>query len=90
MQPRKIQTIGDLRDVLCQSIEAVIAGTMEPATAKSVVALAAQVNNSLLAEVESARFTMAADKTYTALGKLPVGVPVGDVTPLKQIEGAGE
>jgi hypothetical protein len=58
---------------------------MDPATAKSVIALAAQVNNSLLAEVKAARFTLAADQTYSAIGALPIGLPSGRKDPA-QIE----
>lgn len=69
---RKIKTIGDLRGVLAEAIESVMSGEMDGHAATAVVKLASQINNSLLAEVEVARFTLAQTNAIAALGSLPL------------------
>lgn len=83
-KPRKrVKTVGDLRSVLAQAIEEVAAGEMDLNTANTIVKLAGQMNASLLAEVEAARFTLACDNTYRALGALPLDAPLDDTVRIK-------
>lgn len=71
-KPRKLKTIGDLRAILSESIELVMAGKMDPHTASAVVKLSNQINATLLAEIEVGRATLASKNALPALGSLSI------------------
>jgi hypothetical protein len=67
-----INTAGDLRKFLCNSINSVANGTMDIAKAREVTKLAGQVNESFYSEVKVARLQMDMEKEVHKLGSLPV------------------
>jgi|TARA_Y100000401_G_scaffold96720_1_gene83820 hypothetical protein len=67
-----INTTGDLRQFLCNSINSVANGTMDIAKAREVTKLAGQVNESFYSEVKVARLQIDLQKSSDELGKLPV------------------
>jgi len=67
-----INTTGDLRKFLCNSISSVANGTMDIAKAKEVTKLAGQVNESFYSEVKVARLQIDLKQTANKLGLLPV------------------
>ncbi|MCP4986076.1 MAG: hypothetical protein GY928_08420 [Colwellia sp.] len=69
----KINTAGDLREFLCQSINSVANGTMDISKAREITKLAGQVNESFYSEVKVARLQIDMEKQATELGSLPVG-----------------
>ncbi len=67
-----INTAGDLRKFLCNSINSVANGTMDISKAREVTKLAGQVNESFYSEVKVARLQMDMEKEVNKLGSLPV------------------
>jgi len=67
-----INTAGDLRKFLCNSINSVANGTMDIAKAREVTKLAGQVNESFYSEVKVARLQIDMKKEVHKLGSLPV------------------
>jgi hypothetical protein len=67
-----INTAGDLRKFLCNSINSVANGTMDISKAREVTKLAGQVNESFYSEVKVARLQMDMEKEVHKLGSLPV------------------
>ena len=67
-----INTAGDLRKFLCNSINSVANGTMDIAKAREVTKLAGQVNESFYSEVKVARLQMDTEQEVHKLGSLPV------------------
>ena len=67
-----INTTGDLRKFLCNSINAVANGTMDISKAKEVTKLAGQVNESFYSEVKVARLQIDLKEEHDKLGSLPV------------------
>lgn len=67
-----INTAGDLRKFLCNSINSVANGTMDISKAREVTKLAGQVNESFYSEVKVARLQMDMEKEVYKLGSLPV------------------
>tara|TARA_Y100000361_G_scaffold132033_1_gene129185 strand:+ start:520 stop:741 length:222 start_codon:yes stop_codon:yes gene_type:complete len=67
-----INTTGDLRKFLCNSINSVANGTMDIAKAREVTKLAGQVNESFYSEVKVARLQMDLEEEANKLGSLPV------------------
>jgi hypothetical protein len=67
-----INTAGDLRKFLCNSINSVANGTMDIAKAREVTKLAGQVNESFYSEVKVARLQIDMEKEVHKLGSLPV------------------
>lgn len=68
-----INTAGDLRKFLCQSINGVANGTMDIGKAREVTKLAAQVNESFYSEVKVARLQIDLGNEASKLGALKVG-----------------
>ena len=67
-----INTAGDLRKFLCNSINSVANGTMDISKAREATKLAGQVNESFYSEVKVARLQMDMEKEVHKLGSLPV------------------
>jgi|TARA_R100000315_G_scaffold27490_1_gene10699 hypothetical protein len=67
-----INTTGDLRKFLCNSISSVANGTMDIAKAREVTKLAGQVNESFYSEVKVARLQIDLKEEADKLGSLPV------------------
>ena len=67
-----INTTGDLRKFLCNSISSVANGTMDISKAKEVTKLAGQVNESFYSEVKVARLQIDLQEKATKLGSLLV------------------
>ena len=67
-----INTTGDLRKFLCNSISSVAKGTMDIAKAREVTKLAGQVNESFYSEVKVARLQIDLKEESDKLGSLPV------------------
>ena len=67
-----INTTGDLRKFLCNSINAVANGTMDISKAKEVTKLAGQVNEAFYSEVKVARLQIDLKEKASKLGSLPV------------------
>ena len=67
-----INTSGDLRKFLCNSISSVANGTMDIAKAREVTKLAGQVNESFYSEVKVARLQIDLKEEADKLGSLPV------------------
>jgi|TARA_R110002094_G_C4764837_1_gene199835 hypothetical protein len=67
-----INTTGDLRKFLCNSINSVANGTMDIAKAREVTKLAGQVNESFYSEVKVARLQIDLKEESDKLGSLPV------------------
>jgi hypothetical protein len=67
-----INTTGDLRKFLCNSINSVANGTMDIAKAREVTKLAGQVNESFYSEVKVARLQMDLAEEVKKLGSLPM------------------
>ena len=71
-----INTAGDLRQFLCNSINSVANGTLDIAKAREISKLAGQVNESIYAEVKVARMQIdlgkEAGKSFI-LGELKMG-----------------
>ena len=67
-----INTTGDLRKFLCNSISSVANGTMDIAKAREVTKLAGQVNESFYSEVKVARLQIDLQEKATKLGSLLV------------------
>lgn len=71
-----INTAGDLRQFLCNSIDSVAIGTLDIAKAREISKLAGQVNESIYAEVKVARMQIdlgkEAGKSFV-LGELKMG-----------------
>jgi hypothetical protein len=67
-----INTTGDLRKFLCNSISSVANGTMDIAKAREVTKLAGQVNESFYSEVKVARLQIDLKEEHDKLGSLPV------------------
>ena len=67
-----INTAGDLRKFLCNSINSVANGTMDIAKEREVTKLAGQDNESFYSEVKAARLKMDMEKEVHKLGSLPV------------------
>lgn len=63
----------DLRDKLSDAIDAVLAGRITPADACAVAKLAAQINGSLIAEIEALRSGLFAQTVASKLGDLELG-----------------
>ena len=68
----EINTTGDLRKFLCNSISSVANGTMDIAKAREVTKLAGQVNESFYSEVKVARLQIDLKEEADKLGSLPV------------------
>ena len=68
----KIETAGQLREFLCQSINQVANGTLDLNKAKEIVKLSAKVNESFFAEVKVARLQIDLGKEASELGSLPI------------------
>ena len=67
-----INTTGDLRKFLCNSINSVANGTMDIAKAREVTKLAGQVNESFYSEVKVARLQIDLKEESDKLASLPV------------------
>ena len=67
-----INTTGDLRKFLCNSISSVANGKMDIAKAREVTKLAGQVNESFYSEVKVARLQIDLKEESDKLGSLPV------------------
>ena len=67
-----INTTGDLRKFLCNSINSVANGTMDIAKASEDTKLAGQVNESFYSEVKVARLQIDLKEESDKLGSLPV------------------
>jgi len=67
-----INTTGDLRKFLCNSISSVANGTMDIAKAREVTKLAGQVNESFYSEVKVARLQIDLKEESDKLGSLLV------------------
>jgi len=65
-----INTTGDLRQFLCNSINSVANGTMDIGKAREVTKLAGQVNESFYSEVKVARLQLDLEKEAQELGTL--------------------
>ncbi len=78
---RKLKTVGDLRAILANAIEDVISGDMDVHKATAIVKIASQINASLLAEVEVARFTLAQTNAIPGLGTLALDAPAREAPP---------
>ncbi|MCD2449299.1 hypothetical protein GO003_002710 [Methylicorpusculum oleiharenae] len=55
--PKKIETTGDLREMLCDAINQVADGTMQPETARNITKEAGRINDSLYAKAKEAKKT---------------------------------
>jgi hypothetical protein len=69
----KITNTGELRAFLCSTINSVANGTFDVNKAKEVIKLAAQVNESLYAEVKVARIQLELGREVTKFGGLQLG-----------------
>lgn len=71
----KIQTTGQLREMLCSLINGVANGTVDADKAKNITKLAQQVNESFYSEIKIASIQTELGKTSAELGSLMVGDP---------------
>lgn len=85
---RKIKTVGDLRVMLSEMIEGVISGEIDPHKASAIVKLSSQINASLLAEIEVARFALSQTNKFAPLGSLSIETPAIEVP--KTIDGSDD
>jgi hypothetical protein len=69
---KKIKTTGDLREMLCDAINQVADGTMQPETARNLTKLAGRINDSFHAEAKISRLQIEIGRESSALGKLPI------------------
>jgi hypothetical protein len=70
----RLKTTGNLRAFLLKAIEDVESGKMDAGRANSIVKIAAQVNASLLAEVEVARIAFQTGRPSSDLSNLSLGM----------------
>lgn len=70
--PPKLKTTGHLRAFLIRAIQDVNDGTLDPNRAHAITKLAAQVNASLLAEIETAQMAFKEGKNPSALGEMVI------------------
>jgi hypothetical protein len=68
----KIETMGQLREFLCSSINGVANGTLDLNKAKEITKLASKVNESFFAEVKVARMQVDMGAEANKLGSLPI------------------
>lgn len=68
----KIKSSGDLREFLCSCINGVANGTVEPEKARNITKLAAQVNESLYAEVKVNKTKIELGEEAGKFGTLPL------------------
>lgn len=78
---RKVRTMGDLRGVFLDMIDGVQSGRIDAGHAAVVVKIAAQVNNSLLAEIEVNRFAIQQKRPEEPLGHLVLAPLSGEPDP---------
>jgi hypothetical protein len=86
---KPVRTMGDLRGKLLDMIDGVMSGKIDPAAASAVVKIAAQVNNSLLAEIETNRFAIQQKRAEVALGELtlaPEADPAAALPPGRHVQ----
>lgn len=69
---RKIQTTGDLRKVLLEALHDVRHGHLEVKEAQAIGKLAAQVTESLYAELKAHKLMSELGETTQKLGELPL------------------
>lgn len=81
-------TIGSLREMLVQTIDDLRSDKIDCQKAITITKIMAQVNASLLAEVEIARLDLLAKLPIHQFGSMPVGAPMTDPPPM--IEAAAE
>lgn len=72
-----VTTIGSLRDMLVRTIDDLRSDRIDCHKATAITKLVAQVNASLLAEVEIARLNLQANLPLAHLGAMPIGAPDG-------------
>lgn len=68
----KIESMGQLREFLCSSINGVANGTLDLNKAKEITKLASKVNESYFAEVKVARMQVDMGEEAAKLGQLPI------------------
>ena len=69
----KIRTTGDLRTLLCDLLSKLENGSADLDAARTMVKVAAQVNESFYSEIKVAQVHMEAGRPAADLGNLPVG-----------------
>lgn len=76
----QIQTTGDLRTFLCELLSKIESGRADLDSARTMVKVAAQINESFYSEIKIAAVQMDAGKTSPNLGDLRIGsgVKVGE------------
>ena len=79
-------TMSELRATLCQAIDDVSSGKIDAQRASAIAKLAAQVNQSLLSEVEIARLHMLRKVDGHEIGSLPIGAEREAIAPPQTIE----
>ena len=70
---QKIKTAGNLRDFLCEALELIEAGDMSPETARSIVKVSAQINESIYAELKHKKIQLEMGQQTEELGSLRLG-----------------
>jgi len=70
---KSIKTAGDLREFLINMMIGVKNGHQELESARAIVKIAGQINESLYAEIKAAKMNLDAGKEAAALGYLPIG-----------------
>ena len=71
--PKKIRTTGDLREFLSELLVSVRAGELGADEARSMVKVAAQINESFYSEIKIAQVHYDAGKASADLGNLHIG-----------------
>lgn len=69
----QIKSTGSLRQFLADSIIALKNGHMDPETARNVVKLAGQINESIYSEIKTARVQIELGREAAQFGHLDVG-----------------
>lgn len=78
---KTIRTTGELRDFLAMMIVGVKNGDLDLDKARHITKLAAQINESLYAEVKVAKVRTEAGEIMIALGSMPVGSDASERSP---------
>lgn len=68
-----IETTGNLRAALAKAITDVTSGSLELDSARTIVKLAAQINESLYSEVRVRQVLADASEATSSMGRLPIG-----------------
>lgn len=86
--PRQLKTTGDLRAALAEILDGVRDGSIDPQKANAAVKVAAQINQSFMAEVEVARLHLMNKLAHKPLGEMLIGSPAS--LPAPMLEGKAE